>query len=59
MRLAFLAIAAFALIVAISSGPAHSYDLPYDPYRGALFIQAMVAVAPTADFSHSNNAGRP
>jgi len=58
MRSVFFGGAAFAVIAAISSEPAHSYDMPMIPTRGALFIQATVPVAPTAVFLHSNNAGR-
>lgn len=37
MRLALLAVAALALIAAISAEPARSYDLPYDPYPWCAF----------------------
>jgi hypothetical protein len=37
MRLALLGVAAPALIAAISSEPARSYDLPYDPYPWCAF----------------------
>ena len=37
MRSVFFGGAAFAVIAAISSEPAHSYDMPYDPYPWCAF----------------------
>ena len=37
MRWAFFGGTAFAVIAAISSEPAHSYDMPYDPYPWCAF----------------------
>lgn len=59
MRWAFFGGTAFAVIAAISSEPAHSYEMPYDPYPWCAFYSGDVAVAQTAVFLHSNSAGLP
>jgi hypothetical protein len=37
MRLGCFSVAALAIIGATSSDPAHSYDMPYDPYPWCAF----------------------
>ena len=52
-------LAALALVTVLATAPARTYDLPYDPIRGAPIMAAMRVAPRIAGFSRSNSAERP